>query len=100
MKYAVMPAKHHEGFCLWDSRYTDALRLPIPLMGAMCCVKNLWMLLAQKGCAATLDRYHPGFTIDIYHPRRDHPDVACLNAKRDMRRDADYPKILLKNQLD
>lgn len=23
MKYLVITAKHHEGFCLWDSRYTD-----------------------------------------------------------------------------
>ena len=23
MKYAVMTAKHHEGFCMFDSQYTD-----------------------------------------------------------------------------
>lgn len=23
MKYFVVTTKHHEGFCLWDSRYTD-----------------------------------------------------------------------------
>ena len=23
MRYAVFTAKHHEGFCMWDSAYTD-----------------------------------------------------------------------------
>src|SRR6478609_2674533 len=23
MKYAVLTAKHHEGFCLWDTAFTD-----------------------------------------------------------------------------
>ena len=31
MKYAVITSKHHDGFCLWDSQFTDyKARIPRP----------------------------------------------------------------------
>ena len=98
MKYAVITAKHHEGFCLWDSAYTDfkatntghgndLLALFVEAFRAEGLRVGLYYSL--------LDWHHPDFTIDVYHPLRDHPDVAKLNAGRHMPRYADY----VRNQL-
>ncbi len=93
MKYVVITAKHHEGFCLWDSAFTDfkATNTPygkdllVPLVDAF----------RKEGLRvgfyySLLDWHHPDFPIDIHHPLRDHPDVAELNAGRQMPRYAKY----------
>ncbi len=33
MKYAVITTKHHEGFCLFDSKYTDYKSTNTPQSG-------------------------------------------------------------------
>ncbi|ULT27322.1 alpha-L-fucosidase [Sphingobacterium sp. E70] len=33
MKYLVVTTKHHEGFCLWDSKYTDYDIASTPMKG-------------------------------------------------------------------
>ncbi len=30
MKYVVLTAKHHEGFCLWDTKFTDSTTSSCP----------------------------------------------------------------------
>jgi alpha-L-fucosidase len=93
MKYVVITAKHHEGFCLWDSAYTDFKATNTPygkdVLAAFveaCGVEGLRVGLYYS----LLDWHHPDFTIDIYHPLRDHPDAAALNADRQMPRYAEY----------
>ena len=72
MKYAVLTAKHHEGFCLWDSKFTDykitntAFRRDV--------VKEFCDAFRAEGIRVGLyysliDWHHPDFTIDARHPR-------------------------------
>jgi alpha-L-fucosidase len=98
MKYVVITAKHHEGFCLWDSAYTDykatntayGKDLLTPFVEAFR-AEGLHVGLYYS----LVDWHHPDFTIDVYHPLRDHPDVASLNEGRQMPRYAEY----IRNQV-
>jgi alpha-L-fucosidase len=87
MRYLVITAKHHEGFCLWDSRHTDykATRTP--------CGRDLLRPVVEafrdEGLRvgfyySLIDWHHPHFTIDIHHPLRDHPGAEAMNQERDM----------------
>lgn len=98
MKYVVLTSKHHEGFCLWDSQYTDYKVTNTPYG------KDVLRPFAEAFRAeglrigfyySLIDWHHPDFTIDVHHPLRDHPDVAELNKGRDMTRYAAY----MRNQV-
>ncbi len=98
MRYVVVTAKHHDGFCLWDSAYTD-YKATRTLAG-----RDLLAPLAAAVRAeglrfgfyySLLDWHHPDYTVDAFHPRRD--DVAFVEGAkgRDIGRYADY----LSNQV-
>ena len=98
MKYVVLTSKHHEGFCLWDSAYTDYKVTNTPYG------KDLLTPFVEAFRAeglrvgfyySLIDWHHPDFLIDIFHPLRNHPDVAKLNEGRDMQRYAEY----MRNQV-
>ena len=81
MKYVVITTKHHEGFCLWDSQYTDFKATNTPYG------KDLLELFVQAFRAeglkvgfyySLLDWHHPDFPIDVFHPLRD--DTAAAEA--------------------
>lgn len=87
MKYVVITTKHHEGFCLWDSAYTDYKATNAP------CKRDLLREIVDAFRAeglkigfyhSLIDWHHPHFPIDAIHPLRNHPDVAKLNATRDV----------------
>ena len=40
MKYVVLTAKHHDGFCLFDSQYTDLSPPTPPMAGTLS--RSLW----------------------------------------------------------
>ncbi len=78
MKYVVVTTKHHDGFCLWDSKLTDfkATRTPAgrDLIGPL--VEALRGEGLRVGFYhSLLDWHHPEYTLDAFHPMRDDPDV-------------------------
>ncbi len=79
MKYAVMTAKHHEGFCLFDSRYTDYKSTNSPAGRDLVCefVDAFRAEGLKVGLYYSLiDWHHPDYPhcSDVYHPQRDNPD--------------------------
>ncbi|EJL6659386.1 alpha-L-fucosidase, partial [Vibrio cholerae] len=93
MKYVVITTKHHEGFCLFDSKYTEYKSTNTP------CGKDLIAPFVEAFRAEGLkigfyyslfDWHHPDFTIDINHPQRNHPNAEEMNKGRDMKRYVQY----------
>jgi alpha-L-fucosidase len=93
MKYFVVTMKHHEGFCLWDSKLTDykATRTPYG--------QDLIMPLVQAMRAeglrvgfyySLLDWHHPDYTVDMHHPMRDDQAFVENSKTRDLGNYADY----------
>ena len=95
MKYAVLTSKHHEGFCLFDSKYTDYKSTNTPCGKDL--VKEYVEAFRAEGLKvgfyySLIDWHHPDFTIDPIHPLRNHPreEIEKLNEGRDMKRYAQY----------
>lgn len=89
MKYVALTTKHHDGFCLWDSALTDYKATNTPAGRDL--VAEYVEALRAEGLKvgfyhSLIDWHHPDFTIDGYHPLRNHPDAAELNETRDMER--------------
>ena len=98
MRYAVLTAKHHEGFCLFDSQYTDYKATNTPAGRDL--VREFTDAFRAEGLRvgfyySLLDWHHPDFTIDTQHPRRDDPDALQQNEGRSMARYCEY----LRNQV-
>ena len=100
MKYFVITTKQHEGFCLWDTKYTDFKAPNTP------CGKDLLREVVDAFRAegihvgfyySLIDWNHPDFTIDCFHPYKNLPpeEKAAANAKRDMAKYRQY----MKNQV-
>ena len=98
MKYAVLTTRHHEGFCLFDTKYTDYKITNTPFGRDL--VKEYVEAFRAEGLKvgfyySLLDWHHPDYTIDRWHPLRDHPDAVEMNKKRDMKKYAEY----MRNQV-
>ena len=93
MKYFVITTKHHEGFCLWDSKLTDykATNTPAgrdllhPMVDAFR-ARDMKVGLYHS----LIDWHHPEFMIDDTHPMCNHPDREKLNEIRDQSKYAEY----------
>lgn len=93
MKYAVMTTKHHDGFCMFDSKYTDYKCTNTPAGRDL--IKEYVDAFRAEGLRigfyySLLDWHHPHFTIDVRHPRRNDPDAQQQNQGRDMKIYAQY----------
>ncbi len=89
MKYAVITAKHHEGFCLFDSKFTDYKATNTPAHRDL--IKPWVEAFRAEGLRvgfyySLLDWHHPWYTIDRNHPQSAASDAEYekLNAGRDM----------------
>ncbi len=92
MKYAVLTAKHHDGYCLFNTATTD-------FCAPKCCGRDLVREFLDAFRAeglrvglyySIIDWHHPDFPHygDQQHPMRNHPE--CGNENRDFDRYLDY----------
>ncbi|MFB6989604.1 MULTISPECIES: alpha-L-fucosidase [unclassified Streptomyces] len=85
MRYAVLTAKHHDGFCLFDSSLTDYTSVRATGRDL---VAEFAEAMRAEGLHvglyySLLDWHHPDFTVDRYHPLRGTP---AEQEPRDMER--------------
>ena len=85
MRYAVLTAKHHDGFCLFDSQYTDFKSTATPFGRDI--VREFLDAFRSEGLRvglyySLLDWHHPDYPHfgDRYHPMRE--DAAQTNENR------------------
>jgi alpha-L-fucosidase len=93
MKYAVLTTKHHEGFCMFDSKFTNYKITNTPFKRDL--VKEFVEAFRAEGIKvgfyySLLDWHHPDFPVDIFHPLRPKKEegadtaYARLNKNRDI----------------
>jgi len=93
MKYVVVTTKHHEGFCLWDSKYTDYKATNTPYGKDL--LRPLVEAFREEGLRigfyySLIDWHHPEFPVDRLHPMRDNKEFREKNKDRDIRKYAEY----------
>ncbi|MEI8248078.1 MAG: alpha-L-fucosidase [Lentisphaerota bacterium] len=93
MKYFVITTKHHEGFCLWDTKYTD-YKITNTIFGRDV-LREVVDAFRGEGLHvgfyySLIDWHHPEFTIDRIHPMRESESARAENKNRDMKKYAKY----------
>jgi alpha-L-fucosidase len=104
MKYAVITTKHHEGFCLFDSKYTDYKATNTPARRDL--IKTWVEAFRAEGLKvgfyySLLDWHHPDYTVDRNHPQSATTDAEyeALNRGRDMNAYRQYIKDQVRELL-
>jgi len=102
MKYMVLTTKHHEGFNLFDSQFTDYKATNTPAKRDL--VREYVNACRGEGLKvgfyySIIDWHHPDYTVDVVHPQRPKDDNEAeytrLNKGRDMAKYRQY----LRNQV-
>ncbi|MBE6589511.1 MAG: alpha-L-fucosidase [Ruminococcaceae bacterium] len=98
MKYAILTTRHHEGFSLFDTQYSDYKITNTPFGRDL--VREYVDAFRAEGLKigfyySLLDWHHPHYTIDQCHPLRNRPDAMELNKGRDMKIYAEF----MRNQV-
>ena len=93
MKYMVVTSKHHEGFCLWDSKLTDYKATNTPAGRDL--LHPMVDAFRARGLRtgfyhSLIDWHHPDFLIDAVHSMRNDPLREVLNAPRKLERYVEY----------
>jgi alpha-L-fucosidase len=102
MKYVVITTKHHEGFCLWDTQYSDYKVTNTPYGKDL--ITPFVEAFRAEGIRigfyySIIDWHHSDFPIDVHHPLRNHPEAAELNKSRDMTVYAEYMRHQIRELL-
>lgn len=88
MKYAVLTTKHHEGFCLFDSQFTD-YKSTNTAYGKDIVIEFVDAFRAEGlkigFYYSLLDWHHPHYPIDRNHPRRNDANAAELDSGRNIK---------------
>ncbi len=101
MKYFVITTKHHEGFCMWDTKYTEYKVTNTPAKRDL--IREVVEAFRAEGLRvgfyySTLDWNHPDYIIDtFYGPYRklSEEDRKKKNQGRDMKRYTEF----MRNQV-
>jgi alpha-L-fucosidase len=93
MKYMVVTTKHHEGFCLWDSKLTDYKVTNTPYGKDL--LRPMLDAFRGKGIRAglyysLLDWHHSQYTVDVKHPQRYDAAFVEQSKKRDFSKYVEY----------
>ena len=98
MKYVVITSKHHEGFCLFDSKFTDYKATNTPYGKDF--LKPFVKAFRDEGLKvgfyySLIDWHHPEFPVDRIHPMRNNKEFREQEKDRDIKVYQEY----LRNQV-
>ena len=93
MRYFVVTTKHHEGFCLWDSQFTDYKATNTPAHRDL--LRPMVEAFRAEGLRvgfyhSLIDWHHPEFPVDGIHPQRDDEAYKRANTRRDISKYREY----------
>ena len=109
MKYMVLTTKHHEGFCLWDSKHTDYKITKTPFGRDL--VREFADACHAEGMRlgfyySLLDWHHPHCLVDRHNPMRPKEEYtmsveecAAALAKLNVGRNMDIYRQYMKDQI-